>query len=145
VAGATGLDEPKFSPDGKWVAYNGSEGGQKPEIYALPFPPTGQRYQLSSQGGAQPRWRRDGRELFYLASDGTVMSVMIPGGDVRQAARPEPLFQTGLEVSPSFDQFVPSPDGQRFLIRRPEGAAGDRAPVHVIVNWRSLVEGSSSR
>lgn len=138
VTGATGLDEPKFSPNGRWVVYNGSEGGSQAEVYAVPFPPDGQRYQLSSQGGVQPRWRRDGQELYYLSPDGTLMSVRVPGGDVRQASPPEPLFQTGLEASPSFDQFAPAPDGQRFLLRRPEGATGDRAPIHVIVNWPGL-------
>ncbi len=139
VAGAGSLDEPKFSPDGKWVAYNGSDAGRTAEVYAIPFPPTGQRHQLSASGGTQPRWRRDGEELYYLAPDGTLMVVRIPGGDVRRATPAEPLFQTTLEASSAFDQYVPSADGQRFLLRRPEGGVGDRAPIHVIVNWRSLL------
>jgi len=136
VKGAASLDEPKFSPDGRWVVYNASEGGRPAEVYAVPFPPTGQRYQLSPQGGTQPRWRGDGQELYYLAPDGTLMAMRIPAGDVRQASQPEPLFQTGLEASSAFDQFAPAADGQRFLIRHPEGTTGDRAPVHVIVNWQ---------
>jgi Tol biopolymer transport system component len=139
VTGAQALDEPKFKPDGRWVAYNGSEGGRSPEVYVVPFPPTGQRFQVSVQGGTQPRWRGDGQELYYLGPDGTLMTVRVPGGDVRRIAQAEPLFQTGLEVSSSFDQYTPSVDGQRFLIRHPEGTIGDRAPVYVIVNWRALL------
>ena len=139
IAGSGGLDEPRFSPDGTWVAYNGSDSGGPAEVYAVPFPPTGQRHQLSVNGGTQPRWRRDGEELYYLAPDGMLMAVRIPGGDVRRATPPEPLFQTTVETSSAFDQYAPSADGRRFLLRRPEGGVGDRAPVHVVVNWRSLL------
>ena len=135
VSGATGLDEPRFSPDGKWLTYNDVEPGRTVQIFAIPFPPTGQRYQLSVAGGTQARWRRDGRELFYLAPDATVMSVQIPDGDIRRASPPTPLFRAGLEASASFDQMAPSADGQKFLIRRPLEIGGDRAPVHVIVNF----------
>jgi Tol biopolymer transport system component len=135
VEGGTGLDEPRFSPDGKWLTYNDVEPGRTVQIFAIPFPPTGQRYQLSVAGGTQARWRRDGRELFYLAPDATVMSVQIPDGDIRRASPSSPLFRAGLEASASFDQMAPSADGQRFLIRRPIGIGGDRAPVHVIVNF----------
>ena len=135
VRGGAGLDEPRFSPDGRWVSYNDLEGARQVQVYAIPFPPTGQRYQLSTAGGTQARWRSDGRELYYLGIDGYLMSVQVPDGDVRRAAPPVSLFHAGLETSASFDQFAPASDGQRFLLRRPPEGGGDRAPLHVIVNF----------
>lgn len=58
-------DQSRMSPDGRWVAYNSSESG-RPEVYVVPFPPTGDRFQVSPHGGVQPIWRSDSRELFFL-------------------------------------------------------------------------------
>lgn len=135
IAGTSGLDEPRFSPDGRWLAFNNLESGRATQIYVTPFPPTGERYQLSVGGGTQPRWRADGRELYYLAADGAVMMVGLPDGDVRRAGPPTMLFQTVVETSASFDQLAPARDGQRFLVRRPPGGVGDRSPLHVLVNF----------
>jgi hypothetical protein len=142
VTGMDSLDEPRFSPDGRWVTFNAAEAGRRSEIYAVPFPPTGERYQLSVTSGTQARWRRDGQELYYLAPAGTLMAVRLPGGDPRRAAPPEALFEARLEVSSGFDQFAPSADGQRFLLRRPTNGTGDRAPVHVVINWRAQLDGT---
>jgi Tol biopolymer transport system component len=138
VQGLPLADEPRFSPDGRWVAFHAVER-EVPQVFVMPFPPTGERWQLSAAGGVQPRWRADGKELFFLSPDGGMMSVAIPAGGPRQAARSTLLFSTGLAGSAAFDQFAPAPDGQRFLVRRPVGAqASDTAPVTVIVNWRNL-------
>jgi len=141
---ATGLplaDEARFSPDNRWVVYHAAlERGAPPQVFAIPFPPTGERWQLSTSGGAQPRWRPDGREIFYLDPQGQLMSVDVASGDPRRAARPVPLFRTTLDVSSANDQYTPASDGRRFLIRRPvSGTAVDQAPVHVLVNWRRIV------
>jgi Tol biopolymer transport system component len=139
VTGLVLADEPRFSPDGRWIVYHAA-GTETPQVYVVPFPPSGERWQLSTSGGVQPRWRADGREVFYLDPDGMMMSVSIPDGDPRKARPPQPLFRTTLEPSSANDQFAVTPDGQRFILRRPIGeSGGDQAPLTVIVNWRALV------
>lgn len=138
ITGAQQADEARFSPDGRWVAYHAT-ADNTPFVYVVPFPPTGERWQISTRGGVQPRWRSDGRELFYLDMDGQLMRVELPGGDPRQAHPAEPLFRTTLQPSSAVDQFTVSSDGQRFVLRRPVGELGtDQAPLTVIVNWRGL-------
>ncbi len=90
--------------------------------------------QVSNGGGVQARWRRDGRELFYLALDGTLMSV-----DVKASANsieilaPKPLFKTPILISPGVDQYDVTADGQRFLLLEPVDDAGPT--ITVVVNW----------
>ncbi len=128
-------DEPRFSPDRKWVAFHAALQGA-PQVFAIRFPPTGERWQLSADGGVQPRWGAGGRELYYLDSNGQVMVVAMPNGDPTKAGSPRPLFGLRLEPSTAFDQFAPVLDGQSFLIRRPRRPGGaDTGPVHVVVNW----------
>ncbi|MEJ2086213.1 MAG: hypothetical protein P8Y44_11120 [Acidobacteriota bacterium] len=133
VEGASSADEPKFSPDGRWVAYATQA---EPEVFVIPFPPTGERWQLSSSGGLQPRWSADGDTLFYLEPGGRLMRVSIPRSDPRNAGAPEFVFDTGLEGSVSYDDYTVAADG-RFLLRLPiQGAeANARAPIHVLVGW----------
>jgi dipeptidyl aminopeptidase/acylaminoacyl peptidase len=141
VQGVSLADEARFSPDGKWVVFHAAIAGV-PEVFAIRFPPTGERWQISTGGGVQPRWRGDGRELYYLDSDGQVMVVVLPDGDPTKAHTPNPLFGLRLDPSPAFDQYTPLPDGQRFVVRRqlrPGGA--DTAPVYVIVNWPETLPG----
>jgi Tol biopolymer transport system component len=135
VQGVSLADEARFSPDGKWVVFHAAIAGA-PEVFAIRFPSTGERWQISTNGGVQPRWRSDGRELYYLGPDGQVMVVAVPDGDPTKARTPERLFGLRLDPSPAFDQYTPLPDGQRFIVRRqlrPGGA--DTAPINVIVNW----------
>ncbi|MBI2835760.1 MAG: serine/threonine-protein kinase [Acidobacteria bacterium] len=138
VQGVPLADEPRFSPDGKWVVFH-AVLRDVPQVFTIPFPPTGERWQISSDGGVQPRWRADGRELYFLSPDGALMAVPVPDGRPSNAGKPVMLFSTGLTGSAAFDQFAPSPDGQRFLLRRPLGSQpGDTAPVTVILNWQRL-------
>ena len=144
VTGVALADEPRFSPDGRWVAFHAA-AQRSPEVYAIRFPPTGERWQLSTSGGVQPRWRADGRELYYLAPGGQMMAVPLPTGDPSRAGRPEPLFDLRFDPSAAFDQFAPSADGQRFVIRRPlRTGSADTAPVHVLVNWVETLERGSA-
>ena len=86
----------QFSPDGKWIAYQSNESGRF-EIYVQPFPGPGGKSQVSTNGGAQVRWRRDGKELFYIALDGRLMAVPIrlaSNGQAVEAGTPVPLFAT---------------------------------------------------
>jgi Tol biopolymer transport system component len=138
VEGLLLADEPRFSPDGRWVLYH-AVSAEAPQVFAIPFPPTGERWQISSNGGVQPRWRADGREFYFLAPDGSMMAVPLPDGRPSHAGKPVVLFNTGLTASAAFDQFAPAPDGQRFLIRRPVGGqAADTAPITVILNWHAF-------
>jgi len=138
VTGVALVDEARFSPDGKWVAYHAALKAT-PDIFVTPFPGTGERLQMSTAGGVQPRWSPDGRELFFLDVSGQMMSIAMPGGDPRQAQTPRPLFRTDLSASSAMDQFAISADGRQILMRRAVGASTNDAPVQVILNWLALL------
>jgi eukaryotic-like serine/threonine-protein kinase len=131
-------DQAQFSPDGRWIAFHANDSGRS-EVYVVPFPPTGDKWQISTAGGGQPTWRRDGRELYLLAPDATPMAV-----DIRPAAKlewgePRPLFKTPLSVGYNVEQYAPAPDGKRFLFQVPN-LQGSKAPFAVILNWTSLLK-----
>jgi hypothetical protein len=128
----------RLSPDGKWLAYATDESGEF-EVFVQPFPGGGARRQVSSRGGDEPRWRRDGRELFYLATDGGLMSVEVGTGATPPISAPRRLFDVRVPLlgSPYHENFAVSNDGQRFLVNtRVETAP---AAIDVIVNWPALV------
>jgi eukaryotic-like serine/threonine-protein kinase len=126
----------QFSPDGKWVAYNSNETG-KWEIYVTSFPESHGKWQISTTGGEQPRWRGDGRELFYLSSDGRMMGVPVSTGASFSSGAPVALFQANPDVPVSYLNifgYAVTRDGQRFLINtvmKPE----ERIPMSVVLNW----------
>ncbi len=135
----------QFSPDGHWVVYTSNETGTK-EVYARPFPlSSGGKWQISNGGGNEPRWRRDGKELFYLGPDNMLFSVSVSAkGDAFQPDTPKPLFRApigggeggGADVAWRWDI---SNDGQRFLVNAPvEGQSAQ--PVTVLVNWRNALK-----
>ncbi len=130
----------QFSPDGRWIAYQSNETGRF-EIYVQPFPGPGRKEVISTNGGAQVRWRRDGRELFYVALDGRLIAVPIrfaPDGQTLEAGAAVPLFATrvgGAVQGRDRQQYVVSADGQRFLMSiLPEDPSP--SPITVIVNWK---------
>jgi dipeptidyl aminopeptidase/acylaminoacyl peptidase len=129
----------QFSPDVRWVAYQSDESGRN-EIYAQPFPGPGGKWQVSNAGGTQPRWRRDGKEIFYLSPDGRLMSAAVetaPGSPTFKASPPVELFATsvlGISV-PNRQQYAVSADGQRFLLNVPAENASV-SPITVILNWK---------
>jgi len=125
-----------FSPDGRWVAHNSDESGT-PEIYVRPFPPAGGKWQVSTQGGVQPVWSSDGKQLYYLALDGRIMAVEVKPGSAFAAGLPVPLFDSGLRpegLTESRSSFVVSDDGQRFLVNTIAEEAA-HVPITVVVNW----------
>jgi Tol biopolymer transport system component len=126
----------QFSPDGRWVAYSSNESG-KWEVFVAPFPGPGGNWQVSTSGGSEPRWRRDGKELFYVAPDGKMMAVDVKASPTFEAEVARALFQTHRrEAVSSADMFSydVSADGQRFLINAEvEGAASP--PLTVVLNW----------
>jgi serine/threonine protein kinase/Tol biopolymer transport system component len=128
----------QFSPDGKWIAYQSNESGQT-QVLVQPFPGPGGKLQVSTDGGAQVRWRADGRELFYVSPDGRLMAVPIrPAADRRslEAGAPVPLFATrmgGTTPGINRQEYVVSKDGQRFLVDVAESVA---SPITVVLNWK---------
>src|SRR5262249_9643321 len=127
-------DEPRVSPDGRWVAYNTNESGRW-EVYVASFPEFTERRQVSSNGGVQGFWRKDGKELFYLALDGAMMLVPIKLGQQFETGSPRVLFQTRIPVGPTRDQFAVTGDGQRFLVI--ESLETDTKPFIVVLNWQA--------
>ncbi len=126
----------QFSPDGKWVAYASNETGRW-EIFVTSFPDARGKWQVSTGGGEQPRWRGDGKELFYLSSDGKVMAAPVMAGAKFDAGTPTALFQaTPRQPVVSADLFVydVSRDGQRFLINTPV-KQGETQPMSILLNW----------
>jgi Tol biopolymer transport system component len=128
----------RISPDGRWIAYVSDESG-RPEVYVQGFPEQTGKWTISSGGGIQPKWRRDGRELYYLAADKRLMAVDIVAGATLQAGTPRALFLTSLSGTPVplvRHEYDVSADGQRFLMNVP--IEPDVPPVMtLIVNWQA--------
>ena len=131
----------QLSPDGRWMAYTSDESGQF-QIYVQSFPAGQGKWQVSTQGGVQPRWRRDGKELFYLAPDGKLMAVLVRAGATFEAGTPAPLFQAqtfSLAISTLYShQYDITADGQRFLLNV-DLSEVTAAPITVVLNWQKAV------
>ena len=126
---ATAADEqqPAFSPDGRLVAYVSNETGHY-QVYLRPFPGPGRKRQVSSADGGLPRWRRDGKELFFFEGN-RLMAVTVEPGPEPRISKPQPLFEVSPEgLSLNYDVM---PDGQRFVMVKP-GHAAD-APLQLVV------------
>jgi Tol biopolymer transport system component len=134
----------QFSPDGQFVVYTSNESGIG-EIYVRPFPASaGGKWLISNGGGSQARWRPDGKELFYLTPDTTLMTVEVSTKPDFRAGVPKPLFRVpvtgGVGGAPGIAwRWDVSPDGQRFLVNT---APEDRSstPVTVVANWGGLLK-----
>jgi Tol biopolymer transport system component len=130
-----------FSPNGRWIAYESDESGKK-EIYVQTFPASGAKWQISVSGGSQPRWRRDGKELFFLGGDRKVTAVEVnidAPGFVHGA--PRALFETRIskgEERPG-TQYVVSADGQHFLVNT-VAEEGAYTPINVVLNWTATLK-----
>jgi len=117
-----------FSPDGRWVAFSANDSGRS-EIYVSAYPGPGSTVQISTDGGGVPRWRRDGRELFYRSGSRT-MAVAIQLEPAFRAGRPELLFEG------TYQGFDVAPDGQRFLmVKNVEASAPQTDQLNFVVNW----------
>jgi serine/threonine protein kinase/Tol biopolymer transport system component len=118
-----------------WMAYQSNESGRD-QVYVQAIPASGAKYQISTEGGTEPRWRRDGRELFYISGDQKLVAVPITAGTAIQIGQSEPLF-----ANAGMDSFVPSKGGDRFLISVP--ASGDKAatsPITVVTDWQAALK-----
>jgi Tol biopolymer transport system component len=125
--------EAQLSSDGRWMAYRSNESGRS-EIYIQSFPTPSVKSQISTDGGRSPRWRRDGKEIFYIAPDQKLMvvSVMALSKSV-EISRPAPLFEIAVSGDPRRQQYDVTGDGQRFLVN--SIAAESETPVTVVLNW----------
>ncbi|PWT90056.1 MAG: hypothetical protein C5B55_10295 [Blastocatellia bacterium] len=123
------LNGASLSPDGRWVAFTSNETGQS-EIYSARLDHPGEKFRISTEGGINPRWRRDGQELFYLSPNNHLMSVAIKPGDTFYASSPTPLFNT----DPLTNDFDVTADGQRFVLIT--SAPGTQfLPYVVVFDW----------
>jgi eukaryotic-like serine/threonine-protein kinase len=126
---------PRFSPDGHWLAYISDESGRY-EIYVQPYPGPGGKWQISTEGGTEPVWNPNGRELFYRDGD-KMMAVDIGTQSGFAAGKPRVLFEGQYAptpgTSPNYDV---SSDGQRFLMLKPnEQAEAAPTQINVVLNW----------
>ena len=130
----------QFSPDGKWVAYTSDESGGN-EVYVQSFPAGGGKWQVSSKGGDWVRWRRDGREMFYIAADRKLMSVAVQAvSGSLEFGTPRALFTIPFTQSSTGNlgpyTYDVAPDGQRFLAAAPVADAASPT-MTVILNWQA--------
>jgi eukaryotic-like serine/threonine-protein kinase len=139
----------QVSPNGRWVAYMANHTG-RPEIYVRPFPTGEGARQVSANGGVTPRWRRDGKELYFMTSyeHGTMMAVPIETeGTTLSSGVPEALFGVDMAIvphstlTPNFHTYAVTPDGQRFVMPLPVSRlhAGGGTPITVVLNWTALL------
>ena len=123
------------------MAYSSNETGNS-EVYVSPFPNTDSKWQVSRGGGEEPRWRRDGRELFYLSAEGKMMAVAVKTGGNFEAGSPQILFQTHLRQPISAVDRVSydvTADGQKFLVNTKVDEP-NAVPLSVILNWAAEME-----
>lgn len=134
-----------FSPDGRWVAYQSDESGQL-EVYVQSFPAGAGKFQISTRGGISPRWRADGREL-YFRSEGNLTAVTIQTSPRFEAGAPQHLFSAPLAVAGTVRSYDVSPDGSRFLMAVPSTDERDVAAANatVIVNWQAGLKAGGGR
>jgi Tol biopolymer transport system component len=136
VNGAFNESDGRFSPDVRYVAYVSDESGRN-EVYVQTFPPAEGKWQISAGGGTRPRWRRDGRELFFLSPDGMLMSVEIQ----KTASAPQLGPPRMLLPLHGADDYEISPDGQRILAKAKFRERGDN-DLQVVLNWAAELAGS---
>jgi len=134
-------EQGQLSPDGRWMTYISDETGRW-EVYVRSFPGLGDLHQVSTAGGTHPRWRRDGKEIFYLAADRTVMAVGLQGAN-GEPSTPRPLFpvSVGPSVVPINERtlYAVAADGRRFLVASPLEGTGPHA-VTVATSWPTLIQ-----
>ena len=147
LQGAFDEMDAQFSPDGRWIAYESNESGQA-EIFVRPFPESRGQWQASTAGGSQPRWRADGKELFYVARDGRLMATPIAtaaDGLALTPGAPTALFALRLASGTNIvlgafagrPQYAVARDG-RFLVLRTVDAEAT-PPIAIVLNWDAQV------
>jgi hypothetical protein len=129
-----------LSPDGKWLAYTSNESGSW-DVYVKSFPSLDRKWRISPDGGSRPRWRRDGKELYYLALDQKLMSVAVKGEAAFTAGPPAALFQLQIIPTPPTQgrqQYAVASNGDRFLVNTMVEPAIP-TPVTIVLNWTAAL------
>lgn len=139
----------QLSPDQRWLAYCSDESG-RPEVYVQPFAPADAasgkpvsgKWQISTAGGTQPRWRADGKEFFYVAPDRKLMSVEVKtAGPSFDHSTAQPLFELRANVSDRYVyRYAPAPDGKRFLVSTELEGSDEAQPLTIVVNWLAAIK-----
>ncbi len=135
----------RFSPDGLWIAY-ASDESRRWEVYVRRADGRGERVLLSTAGGFEPRWRADGREIFYITPDRQIMAVSVEAGERFRPGTPQPLVRGQLDALPSTltaangyrKTYTVTSDGQRFLLNVPAREQTSQT-INVILNWPALL------
>jgi Tol biopolymer transport system component len=139
VRSAGSVDELQPSPDGRFIAYMSNESGRF-EVYVEPLGRAGERMRVSANGGGQPKWRGDGRELFYVSASRRLMAVPTrPQADRIEVGAPAELFEVAGYSEDILDDYAPSRSGERFLVKVPVDEER-KARLLVITNWTGLLE-----
>lgn len=123
----------RFSPDSRWIAYTSNASGQN-EVWVESFPRGNGKWMVSKDGGNKPRWRSDGRELYYYSTDEKLMAVPIRPGAVIDFGAPQFLFEAKLQSAVGWPYDV-TPDGQKFILLTVE----TREHNPIILNWPALL------
>ncbi len=125
----------RFSPDGRWIAYVSDESG-KSEIYVMPFPGPGGKRQISTSGGSRPKWRGDGKEIFYLADNKLMAAEVNDRGATLEVGTVRPLFGLGPPLEGGY--YDPAADGQRFLVTTVVEQKVS-SPITLVLNWTAAL------
>jgi Tol biopolymer transport system component len=135
ATGGSSSANSRFSPDGNWLAYDSDESGRA-EVYVQAFPGPGGKWQISAAGGTNPRWRGDGREIFYLSLDNKIMAVPVEQVPTFHAGTPAALFAVHPALGAVYDV---SADGKRFLVNSLPADQGS-PPLSLLVHWTGLLK-----
>jgi hypothetical protein len=130
-------EQAHLSPDGRWIAYVSNESG-KWEVYLQNFPRSSGKWQVSTAGGSQPRWRHDGREIYFVDPKGTLHAVGVNLGAKVLIGQPQTLFQTGLADYAMGGRYAVTAAGDRFLVNVDDNA--DTRAINVVLNWTSALK-----
>lgn len=136
IAETREADQSHLSPDNKWLAFQTNETGRL-EVYVASFPGFTEKRQVSSDGGREPIWRADGRELFYLDPNGRLMAVPVSTQPALELGTPLELFRTGMRPS-DHNQYVAARDGQKFLLLEPERSDGET--LTFLIDWPARLQ-----
>jgi eukaryotic-like serine/threonine-protein kinase len=131
-------DQGVFSPDGKWIAYRSHDAGRV-DVFLQAFPKSGVRWQLSTNGGGEPSWRRDGKELYFVHDNRFFAVDMKATASGVDHGAPRMLFIAPLAPEIRRNRYVPSPDGKRFLIVAT--SEQEAQPIHIVLNWAATLSG----
>ena len=148
IANSGSPDQARFSPDGRWIAFNAVESGtvagtEQCQVFVSAYPPRGAPQRITDHGGVQPIWREDGRELYYLDPAGNLMAIPVVQTEPNfGVGAPRLLFKTGLKkVSWEVEDYAVADNGKRFLVKLPtEGET--QAGFTIVLNWPALLAGA---